>query len=73
MRLQYFLIISLLEQYFLSQTSERIVAESCDPSLGVRIMGNAPVGFFKYKYPKEVRSKGYIGAKVRVFIYHIAF
>lgn len=48
----------------LRQTSERIVAESCDPALGVRIMGNSPVGFFKYKYPKEVRAKGYIGAKV---------
>ena len=51
---------------FLFQTCERIVAEEIDPSLGVEIIGNAPIGFYKYKYPKSVREQGYVGAKVRI-------
>lgn len=33
----------------------------------VKFYGNAPVGFYKYKYPKEVQKNGTVGAKV--FIY----
>jgi len=51
----------------LRETSERIVEEQCDPALRIRILGNAPVGFFKYKYPKKVRQEneeGFIGVKM---------
>uniref|UniRef100_A0A2P2I3K0 39S ribosomal protein L46, mitochondrial n=1 Tax=Hirondellea gigas TaxID=1518452 RepID=A0A2P2I3K0_9CRUS len=56
----------------LRQTSERIVSEFCDPSLTVKIIGNAPVGFYKYKYPKGMRSNGYIGAKVFFYRGHVS-
>ena len=37
---------------------------ACGNRLQAQILGNAPCGHFKYKYPKEVRKEGFIGAKV---------
>lgn len=48
----------------LRQTCERVVEERCGSNLKVKFLGNAPCGFYKYKYPKQLRSDGFIGAKV---------
>lgn len=47
----------------LRQAAERIIKERCGDSVQTQIYGNAPCGFYKYKYPKSVR-KDTIGAKV---------
>lgn len=49
------------------QTCERLVQETCGGGLNVKFLGNAPCGFFKYKFPKTVRKEGFIGAKVCEF------
>ncbi|CAL4110464.1 unnamed protein product [Meganyctiphanes norvegica] len=48
----------------LRQTCERVVKESCGSNMRIRILSNAPCGFYKYKYPKQIRQEGYCGAKV---------
>ncbi|XP_050711000.1 39S ribosomal protein L46, mitochondrial-like [Eriocheir sinensis] len=48
----------------LRQTCERLVQETCGGGLKVKFLGNAPCGFYKYKFPKTVRKEGFIGAKV---------
>jgi len=48
----------------LRQTCERVVKETCGDNLKVQFLGNAPCGFYKYKFPKQARKDGYIGAKV---------
>lgn len=46
------------------QTAERILKENC-PDVKANFLGNAPAGFYKYKYPKIVQNQsGVIGAKV---------
>lgn len=47
----------------LYQAAQRIIHELCGDKLQTHIYGNAPCGFYKYKYPMEVRSEK-IGAKV---------
>ena len=40
----------------------------CGNSLTVKFYGNAPIGFYKYLYPKAKRSEGADGAKVFFFL-----
>uniref|UniRef100_A0A182KAK2 Large ribosomal subunit protein mL46 n=1 Tax=Anopheles christyi TaxID=43041 RepID=A0A182KAK2_9DIPT len=49
------------------QTAERTLKECCGDTLQVTFYGNAPVGFYKYKYPPSVRNDGAVGAKVFFF------
>ncbi|RZC36700.1 39S ribosomal protein L46, mitochondrial, partial [Asbolus verrucosus] len=52
----------------LRQTAERVLKDACGSDVKAMIYGNAPFGFYKYKYPKHVRNENNsIGAKV--FIY----
>ncbi|XP_045597710.1 large ribosomal subunit protein mL46 [Procambarus clarkii] len=48
----------------LRQTCERLTQEACGDNLKVKFLSNAPCGFYKYKYPKNARTEGFIGAKV---------
>uniref|UniRef100_A0A2M4BWS9 Large ribosomal subunit protein mL46 n=1 Tax=Anopheles marajoara TaxID=58244 RepID=A0A2M4BWS9_9DIPT len=50
----------------LRETAERTLKEYCGDSLQVTFYGNAPVGFYKYKYPAEARTST-VGAKVFFF------
>lgn len=51
----------------LRETSERILKETCG-NIHVRFYGNAPCGFYKYKYPKQKREQSNIeGAKIFFF------
>lgn len=34
----------------------------------VKFYGNAPIGFYKYKYPKKLSTQGNYGAKVFYFL-----
>lgn len=47
----------------LYQAAERIIKEHCGDELQTQIYGKAPCGFYKFKYPKEIRGEK-IGAKV---------
>jgi len=52
----------------LRETAERILKESCGTNINVRFYGNAPCGFYKYKYPKEKREQSKVeGAKIFFF------
>lgn len=56
------------EKESLRQTTERVCQEHCGSGMNVRLMGNAPVGYYKYKYPKAARKDdNIIGAKVFFF------
>ncbi|KFB53309.1 hypothetical protein ZHAS_00021616 [Anopheles sinensis] len=48
------------------QTAERTLKEQCGDALQVTFYGNAPVGFYKYKYPASSRTET-VGAKVFFF------
>lgn len=52
------------------QTAERVLREHCGDQMQVTFYGNAPCGFYKYKYPKTERADGSVGAKV--FFYRSA-
>lgn len=50
------------------QTADRILQDTCGKDIKVMVYGNAPCGFYKYKYPTAVRKESEtVGAKV--FIY----
>ncbi len=49
----------------LRTAAERILREKCGSGVKVKFYGNAPSGFYKYKYPKPVKNeKGSVGAKI---------
>ncbi|GIY61705.1 39S ribosomal protein L46, mitochondrial, partial [Caerostris darwini] len=47
----------------LRQTAERCLHELLPDANKIQFMGNAPVGTYKYKYPKAARKDGFCGAK----------
>ncbi|KAL1464799.1 hypothetical protein WDU94_004414 [Cyamophila willieti] len=50
------------------QTAERVVAEKFNKTIQARFYGNAPCGFYKYKYPKSLQAEtNVLGAKVFFF------
>lgn len=52
----------------LKETAERVVKESFGNNINVKFYGNAPCGFYKFKYPKEKRDQSNVeGAKVFFF------
>ncbi|XP_052894981.1 39S ribosomal protein L46, mitochondrial [Anopheles moucheti] len=48
------------------QTAERTLKDYCGDHLHVTFYGNAPIGFYKYKYPANARTEA-TGAKVFFF------
>ncbi|XP_043254420.1 39S ribosomal protein L46, mitochondrial [Colletes gigas] len=50
------------------QTAHRTVQELCGNDIKVKFYGNAPIGFFQYKYPKDMQDKGQNGAKIFYFL-----
>jgi large subunit ribosomal protein L46 len=53
----------------LRQTAERIIQEKMGPELKVQLYGNAPCGFYKYKYANKKNEA--VGSKV--FFYRAAY
>lgn len=53
----------LLNGESLYDAAQRIIKEKCGDSIQTVIYGRAPCGFYKYKYPKELRTST-VGAKV---------
>lgn len=53
----------ILSDETLYDAAHRIIKERCGDSIQTTIYGKAPCGFYKYKYPKEVRNEA-VGAKV---------
>lgn len=50
------------------QTAERVLQDTCGANIKAKFYGNAPIGFYKYKYPKEFREQGNYGAKIFYFL-----
>ncbi|KAI4487946.1 hypothetical protein M0802_011650 [Mischocyttarus mexicanus] len=50
------------------QTAERILQEFCGTELMVKFYGNAPIGFYKYKYLEPNKESGKHGAKVFYYL-----
>ena len=49
-------------------TAYRTVQELCGNNIQVKFYGGAPIGFYQYKYPKDIRDKGRDGAKIFYFL-----
>lgn len=47
----------------LHNAAQRIIKELCGDNIQTIIYGKAPCGFYKYKYPKEIRGET-VGAKI---------
>lgn len=57
-----------LEGETLRQTAERILADRFNKNIHAKFYGNAPCGFYKYKYPKEIQAESnVVGAKIFFF------
>ncbi len=52
------------------QTAERVLKENCGDDIDVMFYGNAPCGFYKWKYPSDQRGER-VGGKL--FIYRSAY
>ncbi|XP_011883466.1 PREDICTED: 39S ribosomal protein L46, mitochondrial [Vollenhovia emeryi] len=50
------------------QTAERVLHDTCGAKMTVKFYGNAPIGFYKYKYPKKLIEQGSHGAKIFYFL-----
>lgn len=50
------------------QAAERILQDACGDNIKVKFYGNAPIGFYKYKYPKKLATQESYGAKVFYFL-----
>lgn len=50
------------------QAAERVLQDVCGKDLDVQFYGNAPIGFYKYMYPKDVQKNGTCGAKIFYFL-----
>lgn len=55
-----------IEGESLRQTAERIVKEKFGSDVIVHFYGNAPIGFYRYKYPQAERKET-VGAKIFFF------
>ena len=50
------------------QTAERAVSELCGDNLSFQVLGNAPLSFYQFKYPKGYQATtDRVGAKVFIF------
>lgn len=54
--------------YYLLQTAERVLQDICGTEIKAKFYGNAPIGFYKYKYPKKLNEQGIYGAKIFYFL-----
>ncbi|XP_043510201.1 39S ribosomal protein L46, mitochondrial isoform X2 [Frieseomelitta varia] len=50
------------------QTAHRTIQELCGNNIKVKFYGNAPIGFYQYKYPKNLQERGQNGAKIFYFL-----
>ncbi|XP_017886981.1 39S ribosomal protein L46, mitochondrial [Ceratina calcarata] len=50
------------------QTAKRTLQELCGSNVRVQFYGNAPIGFYKYKYPKSMQDTDKDGAKIFYFL-----
>ncbi|KOC65889.1 39S ribosomal protein L46, mitochondrial [Habropoda laboriosa] len=50
------------------QTAYRTLQESCGNNIKVKFYGNAPIGFYQYKYPRHIQENGRNGAKIFYFL-----
>uniref|UniRef100_A0A8C4QEG7 Large ribosomal subunit protein mL46 n=1 Tax=Eptatretus burgeri TaxID=7764 RepID=A0A8C4QEG7_EPTBU len=51
----------------LRQTAERALITAAGDNLEAKFLGNAPAGFYKYKFPSNVRTENSIGGKIFFF------
>lgn len=49
------------------QAAERVLRESCGDGIQAKFMGNAPCGFYKYRYPKSAQKAPAVGMKIFFF------